>query len=160
MLWATFHRSSLGETVFVRLAPFHIFISVVIWMIVKIAISSYVNSGTDPPSDRKLSEWEYVDKVVLLSKEPNKLNVIHYRLDNSVDISQICFINSKCKMLLQGWSGPKPRNWRGHINFVFSWVQSRGPSQPRKRSQPAGIMTKILVQWGREFSFRKINYSI
>lgn len=68
----------------------------------KIALSSGENNGIGICSDRKMSDKEYTDDLVLLSEGPSKLRVFLYSLNDRIDMSEMSFSSSKYAMVLQG----------------------------------------------------------
>lgn len=60
---------------FVSVAPFHLYFSVLIEMVIEIVLSSYENSNISTFLDRKMSNLKYPDDVVLLGEVPIELHV-------------------------------------------------------------------------------------
>lgn len=99
---AIFHQSSLSGMVSVRV-NFHLF-NFVIEMIMEIIQSSCENGGTNIYSENFDLEF---GNDVLENKNPTKLQLLDC-LNNSVAMVKICFVPSKCRMLLHDWTGFKP----------------------------------------------------
>lgn len=69
-------------------------------MISKVAVYSCENSGTNICADKKLSDVEFVTDVVLLIEDSRKLQTFLDCTNDSVGLFGMCFVRSKCKMLL------------------------------------------------------------
>lgn len=67
-------------------------------MAIKLVLFSCENSGIDICQDRNLSDSEYANAVMLLSKDPSKLQIHLNRLNDSVGMFEMHFPSTKCKM--------------------------------------------------------------
>lgn len=72
-----------------------------------LATPSSPNSGSTMCSDRKVSDSEYVDEIVLVSDDSSELRVSFDRLNGGMDAFGIHFVSSKCNLSLQKWFGSK-----------------------------------------------------
>lgn len=68
-----------------------------------IVLSSSGNSGIDVYSDKKLSDFECADDIVLLSEDSNKLEDFLDCVNDGVGMFGTSFALSKCKVLLHNW---------------------------------------------------------
>lgn len=77
----------------------------VIGMVMKVAVSSFVNGCIDKCSDRHLSDFEYADGVVLVSEDISTLQFFLHRLNDSTEIFGMRFTLLKCKTPSHNWNG-------------------------------------------------------
>lgn len=71
-----------------------------------------------------LSDLEYVDDVVILNEDPNKLELFLNDLNGEAATCEIRVPPSKCRILLRDWIGPNPNlivgwggRWKGLAEF-------------------------------------------
>ena len=65
-------------------------------------------SGVELLQGRELTDLEYADDAVLLGEDINSLQRLLDNLDECARLFGMRFAPSKCKMLLQDWSNPRP----------------------------------------------------
>lgn len=99
---ATFYFGAPWEVVFVEFVLFDFLFPTVTETITEIAISSYENKSNGIRWEKKLSNAEYLDDVMLLSDDPNRLRAILNSLDDKLGTFGMRAAYSKWRMLL--WS--------------------------------------------------------
>ena len=88
------------------LSPF--LFNFVIDMILELSLSSSNDCGVELLPGGRLTDIEYADDIALLGTDPSKMQLL---LSNLGDVSAqfgLHFAPSKCKVLLQDWSGLQP----------------------------------------------------
>ncbi|VDP89318.1 unnamed protein product [Echinostoma caproni] len=87
------------------------------------ALSFCEESGIDLLPVGRSADLEYAANILLLSKDPGKLQAFLDSLSASVSMFGMRFAPSKCKMLLQDWIGPAPSlTLTGEVvEGVFLW---------------------------------------
>lgn len=84
-------------------------------LIIEVTSFSCENDEIDICFDRKLSE--YGDNTLLMSDDPNNLQVSPDRLNDSTRLFGMCFVPPKCKTLSVNWTWLK-------LNFVLGAARS------------------------------------
>lgn len=77
-------------------------------MVMEVVLFSCWNSSFNIFSERKLSELEYTDDLLLLSEDPGELQVLLVWI--TAIVCEMHLAPSKCKMLLKDKVGPKPNH--------------------------------------------------
>ena len=65
-------------------------------------------SGVELLPGRCLSNIEYADDIALLGSDPTQMQMTLNNINKSAAKFGMHFAPSKCKVLLQDWSGPNP----------------------------------------------------
>lgn len=107
MFTIVFHSIPLRDMAFVGAAFLHLF-SFIAELVMKIVPFSCKNNGNNIHPNRKMSDLEYADDVMVLGIDSSKFHVFLNRLGDGGSMFGIRFAPLRCKMLFQDWLSSEP----------------------------------------------------